>query len=472
MGYNVNDVLKLIKSKKIEIVDLRFADLLGTWQHTSFPVSEIDAGVFKDGLGFDGSSIRIWQDINNSDMLIVPDPSTAVVDPFTAHPTLSIICDIKDAVTKKRYDKDPRYVATKAEEYLKKSGVGDTAYFGPELEFFMFDDVRYESSANEAFYSVDSVEGEWNTGADEVPNLGHKIRYKEGYFPTSPNDTYQDVRSEMVKVMQECGIKVECHHHEVGGPGQAEIDMSYAPLKTMADNVMWYKYIVKNVAKLHGKSATFMPKPVYVDNGSGMHIHQSIWKGSSPLFAGKKYAGLSETALHYVGGVLKHARAICAFSNSTINSYKRLVPGYEAPIILAHSARNRSAAVRIPMYSTNPKAKRVETRWPDPAGNCYLIFAALLMAGLDGIKNKIKPTPELEKDIYTLSQKELGRYPSVPASLDEALDALKKDHKFLLEGDVFTDDLLQSYINYKMDEEVTPCRARPNPFEFVMYYSV
>jgi len=276
----------------------------------------------------------------------------------------------------------------------------------------------------------------------------------------------------MVKIMQECGIKVECHHHEVGGPGQAEIDMSYAPLKTMADNVMWYKYIVKNVAKLHGKSATFMPKPVYVDNGSGMHIHQSIWKGSSPLFAGKKYAGLSETALHYVGGVLKHARAICAFSNSTINSYKRLVPGYEAPIILAHSARNRSAAVRIPMYSTNPKAKRIETRWPDPAGNCYLIFAALLMAGLDGIKNKIKPTPELEKDIYTLSQKELGKYPSVPASLDEALDALKKDHKFLLEGDVFTSDLIQSYIDYKMDEEVTPWRARPNPFEFVMYYSV
>ena len=472
MGYNVNGVLKLIKSKKIEIVDLRFADLLGTWQHTSFPVSEIDAGVFKDGLGFDGSSVRIWQDINNSDMLIVPDPSTAVIDPFTAHPTLSIICDVKDAVTKKSYDKDPRYVATKAEKYLKKSGVGDTAYFGPELEFFMFDDVRYESSANEAFYSVDSVEGEWNSGADEVPNLGHKIRYKEGYFPTSPNDTYQDVRSEMVKVMQECGIKVECHHHEVGGPGQAEIDMSYAPLKTMADNVMWYKYIVKNVAKLHGKSATFMPKPVYVDNGSGMHIHQSIWKGSSPLFAGKKYAGLSETALHYIGGVLKHARAICAFSNSTINSYKRLVPGYEAPIILAHSARNRSAAVRIPMYSTNPKAKRIETRWPDPAGNCYLIFAALLMAGLDGIKNKIKPTPELEKDIYTLSQKELGRYPSVPASLDEALDALKKDHKFLLEGDVFTGDLIQSYIDYKMDEEVTPWRARPNPFEFVMYYSV
>ena len=472
MGYNVNDVLKLIKSKKVEFVDMRFCDLLGTWQHTSFPASEIDASVFKDGLGFDGSSVRIWQDINNSDMLIIPDPSTAVLDPFTSHSTLSIICDIKDAVTKTRYDKDPRYVATKAEEYLKKTGLGDTAYFGPELEFFIFDDVRYEFSPNQAFHSVDSVEGEWNSGEDEVPNLGHKIRYKEGYFPTSPNDTYQDIRSEMVSIMQDCGLTVECHHHEVGGPGQAEIDMKFAPLKTMADNVMWYKYVVKNVAKLHGKSATFMPKPVYVDNGSGMHVHQSIWKGSTPLFAGKEYAGLSDMALHYVGGVLKHARAICAFSNSTINSYKRLVPGYEAPIILAHSARNRSAAIRIPMYSENPKAKRIETRFPDPAGNCYLIFAALLMAGLDGIKNKIEPTPELEKDIYSLSQRELKRYPSVPAALDEALDALKKDHKFLLEGDVFTEDLIQSYIDYKMDEEITPWRARPNPFEFVLYYSV
>ena len=472
MGYNVNDVLELIKSKKVEFVDMRFCDLLGTWQHTSFPASEIDASVFEDGLGFDGSSVRIWQDINNSDMLIVPDPSTAVLDPFTSHSTLSIICDIKDAVTKTRYDKDPRYVATKAEEYLKKTGLGDTAYFGPELEFFIFDDVRYEFSPNQAFHSVDSVEGEWNSGEDEVPNLGHKIRYKEGYFPTSPNDTYQDIRSEMVSIMQDCGLTVECHHHEVGGPGQAEIDMKFAPLKTMADNVMWYKYVVKNVAKLHGKSATFMPKPVYVDNGSGMHVHQSIWKGSTPLFAGKEYAGLSDMALHYVGGVLKHARAICAFSNSTINSYKRLVPGYEAPIILAHSARNRSAAIRIPMYSENPKAKRIETRFPDPAGNCYLIFAALLMAGLDGIINKIEPTPELEKDIYSLSQRELKRYPSVPAALDEALDALKKDHKFLLEGDVFTEDLIQSYIDYKMDEEITPWRARPNPFEFVLYYSV
>ena len=472
MGYNVNDVLELIKSKKVEFVDMRFCDLLVTWQHTSFPASEIDASVFEDGLGFDGSSVRIWQDINNSDMLIVPDPSTAVLDPFTSHSTLSIICDIKDAVTKTRYDKDPRYVATKAEEYLKKTGLGDTAYFGPELEFFIFDDVRYEFSPNQAFHSVDSVEGEWNSGEDEVPNLGHKIRYKEGYFPTSPNDTYQDIRSEMVSIMQDCGLTVECHHHEVGGPGQAEIDMKFAPLKTMADNVMWYKYVVKNVAKLHGKSATFMPKPVYVDNGSGMHVHQSIWKGSTPLFAGKEYAGLSDMALHYVGGVLKHARAICAFSNSTINSYNRLVPGYEAPIILAHSARNRSAAIRIPMYSENPKAKRIETRFPDPAGNCYLIFAALLMAGLDGIKNKIEPTPELEKDIYSLSQRELKRYPSVPAALDEALDALKKDHKFLLEGDVFTEDLIQSYIDYKMDEEITPWRARPNPFEFVLYYSV
>ena len=472
MGYNVNDVLELIKSKKVEFVDMRFCDLLGTWQHTSFPASEIDASVFEDGLGFDGSSVRIWQDINNSDMLIVPDASTAGLDPFTSHSTLSIICDIKDAVTKTRYDKDPRYVATKAEEYLKKTGLGDTAYFGPELEFFIFDDVRYEFSPNQAFHSVDSVEGEWNSGEDEVPNLGHKIRYKEGYFPTSPNDTYQDIRSEMVSIMQDCGLTVECHHHEVGGPGQAEIDMKFAPLKTMADNVMWYKYVVKNVAKLHGKSATFMPKPVYVDNGSGMHVHQSIWKGSTPLFAGKEYAGLSDMALHYVGGVLKHARAICAFSNSTINSYKRLVPGYEAPIILAHSARNRSAAIRIPMYSENPKAKRIETRFPDPAGNCYLIFAALLMAGLDGIKNKIEPTPELEKDIYSLSQRELKRYPSVPAALDEALDALKKDHKFLLEGDVFTEDLIQSYIDYKMDEEITPWRARPNPFEFVLYYSV
>ena len=449
---------------------MRFCDLLGTWQHTSFPASEIDASVFEDGLGFDGSSVRIWQDINNSDMLIVPDPSTAVLDPFTSHSTLSIICDIKDAVTKTRYDKDPRYVATKAEEYLKKTGLGDTAYFGPELEFFIFDDVRYEFSPNQAFHSVDSVEGEWNSGEDEVPNLGHKIRYKEGYFPTSPNDTYQDIRSEMVSIMQDCGLTVECHHHEVGGPGQAEIDMKFAPLKTMADNVMWYKYVVKNVAKLHGKSATFMPKPVYVDNGSGMHVHQSIWKGSTPLFAGKEYAGLSDMALHYVGGVLKHARAICAFSNSTINSYKRLVPGYEAPIILAHSARNRSAAIRIPMYSENPKAKRIETRFPDPAGNCYLIFAALLMAGLDGIKNKIDPGKSFDKDLYALSESEVKKIPTVCGSLREAMESLDKDRDFLKQGNVFTDDQIDAYIALKF-EEIHNFEHTPHPIEFDMYYS-
>ncbi|MBT3445342.1 type I glutamate--ammonia ligase [bacterium] len=472
MSYKASDVLKLIKTKKIQFVDLRFCDLFGTWQHTSFPASEIDADTFKNGMGFDGSSIRGWKSINNSDMLIIPDPSTAKIDPFTTYPTLAMICDIADPLSGERYDLDPRYVATKAEQYLKKSGVGDKVFFGPELEFFIFDDIRYESTPNTSFYSVDSIEGEWNMGEDEVPNTGHKIRYKEGYFPLSPADTYMDVRSEMANVMQDCGLHVECHHHEVGGPGQQEIDLRFAPLKQMADDTLWYKYIVKNVAKEHGKSATFMPKPVYADNGSGMHVHQSIWKGSKPLFAGNKYAGLSDMALYYIGGVLKHARAICAFSNSTINSYKRLVPGYEAPIVLAHSARNRSAAIRIPMYSDSPKAKRIETRFPDPAGNCYLIFSALFMAGMDGIKNKIKPTPELEKDIYTLSEKELSKYPNVPASLAEALDALKKDHKFLLEGGVFTEELIQGFIDYKMDEEVTPWRTRPNPYEFVLYYGV
>ena len=472
MAKTANDVLKLIKSKKIEFVDLRFCDIFGRWQHTSFPSAEIDAGTFKDGMGFDGSSIRGWQAINNSDMIILPDPTTAVVDPFMAHPTLSLICDVADPLTKKRYDLDPRYIATKAENYLKKTKIGDTCYFGPELEFFVFDDVRYQSTPNSSFYQLDSEEAEWNSGEDEVPNLGHKARYKEGYFPLSPLDTYQDIRSDMVKVMQECGLHVECHHHEVGGPGQSEIDLRFAPLKKMADDTLWYKYIVKNVAKNHGKSATFMPKPVFADNGSGMHVHQSIWKGSKPLFAGNKYAGLSDMALYYIGGILKHARALCAFTNSTINSYKRLVPGYEAPIVLAHSARNRSAAIRIPMYSDSPKAKRIETRFPDPAGNCYLIFSAMLMAGLDGIKNKIKPTKELEEDIYELSEKELSKYPSVPAALEESLDELRKDHKFLLEGYVFTKEFIEGYINYKMDEEITPWRTRPNPLEFVMYYSV
>ena len=468
----VTKAVNFIKNSKAEFVDFRFLDFIGMWQHVTFPVSGVDASVFEEGMGFDGSSIRGWKAINASDMLMMPDPETVKLDPFMERPTVVALCNIMDPITKEPYSRDPRTIASKAEAYMKSTGIADVAYFGPELEFFIFDDIRYDQTANAGYYFVDSDEGIWNSGSDDFPNLGYKLRHKEGYFPTPPADLHHDLRSEMVSVMESLGIVVEAHHHEVATGGQAEIDMRFASLLSMGDQMMWYKYICRNVARAHGKSVTFMPKPLFNDNGSGMHIHQSLWKKGKPLFAGNGYAGMSETAMHYIGGILKHARAICAFSNSTTNSYRRLVPGFEAPVNLAYSARNRSAAVRIPMYSPSPKAKRLECRFPDPSCNGYLTFSAMLMAGLDGIENKINPGDPLDRDIYALGPEELKGVPSVPASLEEALKSLEKDHDFLLKGGVFDEDLLRTWIDYKMENEVNPVRLRPVPQEFILYYDV
>jgi glutamine synthetase len=466
------DVLKMIKDNGVLIVDFRFLDFIGMWQHFSISVNEFSVSMFEDGLGFDGSSIRGWQAINASDMLVIPDVTTARIDPFYKHPTLVLLCDIVDPITREPYSRDPRNIAKKAVSYLKSTGTGDTAYIGPELEFFIFDDVRYDQTSNSGYYMVDSVEGIWNSGADEGPNLGYKPRHKEGYFPTPPTDSYQDLRSEMVIELENLGISIEAQHHEVATAGQAEIDMRFAPLVQMGDQMMWYKYVIRNVAKKYNKTVTFMPKPIFEDNGSGMHVHQSIWKKDKPLFAGKGYAGMSEMAMHYIGGILKHAGALCAFTNPTTNSYRRLVPGFEAPVNLAYSARNRSAAIRIPMYSPSPKAKRMEARFPDPSCNGYLAFSALLMAGLDGIEKKINPGDPLDKDIYALGPEELAGIPSVPGSLEDALTALKEDHEFLLKGDVFTEDVIQTWIDYKMEHEVNPMKLRPVPYEFMLYYDV
>jgi glutamine synthetase len=435
-------------------------------------MSELDEAVFEDGYGFDGSSIRGWQPIHASDMLVIPDPTTALMDPFTQHPTLSMICNIVDPITKEKYSRDPRNISQKAEAYLKSTGIADTAFFGPEAEFFIFDDIRFDSAEQHSFYHIDSVEAQWNTGRDEKPNLGYKPRYKEGYFPCPPFDTLQDIRTEMVLVMEQVGMSVECQHHEVATAGQGEIDMKFSPLTIMGDNLMMYKYIIKNVAKRHNKTVTFMPKPVWNDNGSGMHTHQSLWKGGKPLFAGSKYGGLSDMALHYIGGILKHAPSLCAFSNPTTNSYKRLVPGFEAPVNLAYSSRNRSACVRIPMYSPSPKAKRAELRFPDPSCNGYMAFSAMLMAGLDGIENKIDPGEPLDKDIYSLGPEELAAVPKVPGSLDEALNALEENHEFLLKGDVFTQDAIDMWLEYKRENEINAMALRPHPFEFELYYDV
>ena len=466
------EVIDFAKKNNTEMVDLKFMDLLGTWQHFSVPISELVEHMFEEGLGFDGSSIRGWQAINASDMLVIPDSATGVMDPFTKAPTLSMIGNIVDPITKEKYTRDPRNIAMKAEAYLKSTGIGDTAYFGPEPEFFLFDDVRYESDINHAAYYVDSVEGIWNTGRDEGPNLGYKPRSKEGYFPVSPSDSLQDIRTEMTLLMEKVGIPMECHHHEVASGGQCEIDMRFSNLLKCADNLMWYKYIVKNVARRHNKSATFMPKPIFGDNGSGMHVHQSIWKDGKPLFAGNGYAGFSEMGMHYIGGILKHARALAAIVAPTANSYKRLVPGFEAPVNLAYSSRNRSASVRIPMYSPSPKAKRMEARFPDPSANGYLAFSAMMMAGLDGIENKIDPGEPLDKDIYALGPEELANIPSLPGSLGEALDCLEEDHQFLLKGDVFTQDVVDRWISYKREKEIDALRLRPHPFEFHLYYDV
>jgi glutamine synthetase len=466
------DAIALAQEKKAEIVDLKFMDFIGTWQHFSIPLSEYEEEIFEDGLGFDGSSIRGWQSIDSSDMLVIPDADTAVIDPFCQTPTLSLICNIVDPITKEDYSRDPRNIARKAEAYLKSSGVGDIAYFGPEPEFFILDDVRFDQNAHEGYYHVNSVEGSWNSGQEEAPNLGYKPRHKEGYFPVSPLDSYQDIRTEMIRTMEDVGIRIEKHHHEVATAGQAEIDMRFLPLVQMADALQWYKYIVKNVAKRHGKTATFMPKPIFGDNGSGMHTHQSIWKNDQPLFAGDGYGGISELGLHYIAGILAHASALCAFVAPTANSYRRLVPGFEAPVNLAYSSRNRSAAVRIPMYSPSPKAKRIEVRFPDPASNPYLAFSAMLMAGLDGVERKLNPGDPLDKDIYSLTPEELANVPSVPGSLPAALDALENDYEFLLKGDVFTKDVVETWVDYKRENEVDPLRLRPHPYEFSLYYDV
>jgi glutamine synthetase len=476
------DVLKFAKDNKVEMIDLKFLDFLGTWQHFAIPPSEMGEDLFEEGSGFDGSSIRGWQPINASDMLVIPDPTTAVLDPFCEIPTLSLICNVVDPISKEDYSRDPRNIARKAEAYLKSTGIGDTAYIGPEPEFFVFDEVRYEQSQNSGSYLVDSHEGQWNTGrvndtfngkdgsVIERRNLGFKPRYKEGYFPVAPTDTQQDIRSEMVREMEKVGIRIEKHHHEVATAGQAEIDMRFLSLVKMGDALMWYKYIVKNVARRHGKTATFMPKPIFGDNGSGMHTHQSIWKGEKPLFAGDRYGGMSELAMHYIGGILKHAPALAAFTNPTINSYHRLVPGFEAPVNLAYSSRNRSAAVRIPMYSPSPKAKRIEVRFPDPACNGYIAFAAMLMAGLDGIERRLAPGNPLDKDIYSLTPEELKDVPSMPGSLEQAISNLKNDHEFLLKGDVFTEDVIETWIEFKTTNEINAMRLRPHPYEFALFY--
>lgn len=471
------DVAKLIEQEGIHIVDLKFNDLPGLWQHFSMPVSELTEmddltkSIWVEGVGFDGSSIRGFQKIQESDMILIPDPTTARRDPVCGVPTLSIICDIYDPLTKQPYSRDPRYIAKKAEAYLRGTGIADTSYWGPEAEFFVFDDIRFDQTENAGYYFVDSVEGDWNTGRDERPNLGYKPRYKEGYFPAPPHDSLQDIRSEMILTMMQAGIPVEVHHHEVATGGQCEIDMKFDTLVNMADKLQMYKYIVKNVARKHGKVATFMPKPLFGDNGSGMHTHQSLWKDGANIFYDPQgYALISQTCKYYIGGLLRHARALMAFCAPTTNSYKRLVPGYEAPVNLVYSARNRSAACRIPVYTDNPKSKRVEFRPPDPTCNAYLAFAAMLMAGLDGIENQIDPGDPLDANTYELSPAEQANLRTVPGSLGESIRALEEDHDFLLKGDVFTRDVLDVWIEYKREVEIDPMRIRPHPYEFYLYF--
>ena len=466
-----SELLKAIKNQDIKMVDLRFIDIPGTAQHFTIPIKFLEENIFTEGLGFDGSSVRGFKEIHDSDMIVLPDVATAFIDPFYSEKTIALLCNIKDPLTLEDYARDPRNIAKKAETYLKSSGIGDTAFFGPEAEFFVFNNVQYDTGSNFSFYEVDSGEGTWNSGADENPNLGHKPRHKEGYFPLPPVDTLQDVRTEMVMTMQDIGLGVEAHHHEVATAGQCEIDLEFSPLLSMADAVMQYKYIVKNVAKQHGMTATFMPKPLFQDNGSGMHVHQSLWKdGETLMYKKGNYANLSDLALNYIGGTLKHAPALLAFCAPTTNSYKRLVPGFEAPVNIVYSKRNRSACVRIPVYSQSPKATRMEFRSPDPTANPYLAFSSLLMAGLDGIKNKIDPGKPTDINLYSTSEDVLAKIPSTPGSLAEALDALEKDHEFLLQGEVFTKDVIKTYINYKRENEVDPINLRPHPYELHLYY--
>ena len=464
-------VIENAKKHGAKMMYIKFVDTFGTWQHFTCPIRELTEEIFTEGLGFDGSSIRGWKSIEASDMLAMPDPATAFIDPFCQKPTLSLTCTIAETGTKEAYNRDPRGISQRGEKYLQSTGVADTAVFGPEAEFFIFDDVRFDHKSNGTFYALDSEEAIWNTGREETPNLGYKIRNKEGYFPVAPVDTQQDIRTEMCLVMEQLGIKIERQHHEVATAGQAEIDFRFDTLVKTADNMMLYKYVIKNVAKKHGKTVTFMPKPLFGDNGSGMHTHQSLWKKGKPLFAGNEYAGLSQMALYYIGGVLKHAKALCGLCNPTTNSYKRLVPGYEAPVNLAYSARNRSAAIRIPTFSESPKAKRIEYRPPDPAANPYLCYTALLMAGLDGVLNKIDPGEPIDKNMYELAPEEHAKIPQVCGSLAEALDHLEDDHDFLLKGDVFTKDFLEMWVSHKRKEH-DALRLRPHPYEFFLYYDV
>jgi glutamine synthetase len=464
------EFFEFAKKNNAKMADLKFTDLLGSWQHCTFPLEMWDEDTFEEGVGFDGSSIRGWQGIHVSDMMAVPDPNTAVLDPFFKEPVVSVIADIVDPITKEDYTRDPRHVARKGAAYLKETGIADTCHIGPEPEFFIFDEVRYEQNQHTGMYMIDSVEGSWNTARFEEPNLGYKPSFKGGYFPVSPTDTFHDLRTEMVLEMMKVGIVVEAHHHEVATAGQAEIDMKFQDLVKMADQFMWYKYIIKNVAKRNGKTVTVMPKPVFEDNGSGMHTHFSLWKGDKPLFAGKGYAGLSDIGLYACGGLLKHAPAILAFAAPTTNSYRRLVPGFEAPVNLVMSARNRSAGIRIPMYTPNPKAKRLEFRCPDPTCNGYLTWTAMLMAAIDGIKNKIDPGEPLDCDIYDMTPEELDKYPKTPGSLAEAVDALEKDHAFLKAGDVFTEDVIKTWITWKREKEINEMALRPHPHEFHLYY--
>jgi len=468
------DVLNLIRDNEVQIVDLRFADLPGLMQHFSVPAHELTEESFDEGFGFDGSSIRGFQEIQESDMILVPDPGTAVLDPFRTHPTLILNCFVKDPITGESYSRDPRHVAAKAERYLEGSGIAQLSYWGPEAEFYIFDSVRFDQNQHSSYYYVDAVEGAWNSGAEEGGrNLGYKPRYKEGYFPVPPTDHYQDLRSEMALGLEAAGIPVEVQHHEVGTAGQAEIDIRFGTLLETADRLMLFKYIIKNTALKHGKTVTFMPKPIFQDNGSGMHTHQSLWTDGVPLFYDESgYAQLSDLGRWYIGGLLAHAPALTAFTNPTTNSYRRLVPGYEAPVNLVMSQRNRSAAARIPLYSRSPKAKRVEFRVPDPSCNPYLAFAAMLMAGLDGVRNKIEPAGPLDKDLYELPPEELSEIPQVPGSLDDALAALEADHEFLLEGDVFTQDVIDTWLAYKREREVDAVRLRPHPWEFHLYYDI
>lgn len=466
------DLVSLIQKEKIEVVDLRFMDFPGLWQHFSIPAREVSEATFEKGLGFDGSSIRGWQAINESDMLVKPDPETAFVDPFFSAKTLVIICNICDPITGEDYTRDPRNIARKAEHYLKQTGLADIAYFGPEAEFFIFDGARFDQNEHEGYYHLDSKEGQWTSGRDENPNLAYKIRYKEGYFPVPPTDSLQDIRSEIMLTLESIGVPIEAQHHEVATGGQCEIDMCFSSLVKMADSALKHKYVIKNVAKKHNKTATFMPKPLFNDNGSGMHVHLSLWKNDKNLFAGEGYAGMSEMAMFAIGGILKHAPALLAFSSPTTNSYKRLVPGFEAPVNLAYSRRNRSAAIRLPMCSPSAKAKRIEFRCPDPSCNPYLAFSAILMAVIDGIINKIDPGEPLDKDIYDLPPEELAKVPQTPGSLRDALLALKADHSFLLKNDVFTQDVIETWINYKMEKEVKALDLRPHPWEFVLYYDI